>query len=226
LQEQAVAADAGAAAGMGGLAGLDMEGLDMAKMMEMMKDPETMKAMEQMGDQFAGAMDGLSKMSPEELMQQMEEAMKMLTDGDMVEALLGNKNDILKELESAGTVPPEELAKFKADPAYFELKMRESFSQMEDIFKDPEMMKTMTDAMSGMQEMMGDPDALASLMGEALADDDKIEEARLELLRGDNPALSAMFDNAEMQEILKDPIKFRDQVKEGQKGMMGMGDEL
>jgi hypothetical protein len=77
-----------------------------------------------------------------------------------------------------------------------------------------------------MQELMGDPDALASLMGEALADDDKIEEARLELLRGDNPALSAMFDNAEMQEILKDPIKFRDQVKEGQKGMMGMGDEL
>jgi hypothetical protein len=104
LQEQAVAADAVAVAGMGGLVGLDMEGLYMEKIMEMMKDPETMKAMEQMGDQFVAAMDGLSKMSPEELMQQMEEAMKMLTDGDMVEALLGNKNEILKELESADTV--------------------------------------------------------------------------------------------------------------------------
>jgi hypothetical protein len=53
----------------------------------------------------------------------------------------------------------------------------------------------------------------------------ELEEARLELLRGDKLALSAVFENAEMQEILKDPIKFQDQVKEGQKGMMGMGDE-
>jgi hypothetical protein len=53
----------------------------------------------------------------------------------------------------------------------------------------------------------------------------ELEEARLELLRGDKLALSAVFENAEMQEILKDPIKFQDQVKEAQKGMMGMGDE-
>jgi hypothetical protein len=53
----------------------------------------------------------------------------------------------------------------------------------------------------------------------------ELEEARLELLGGEHPALSAVFENAEMQEILKDPIKFQDQVKEGQKGMMGMGDE-
>jgi hypothetical protein len=206
-----------------------MEGMDMAKMQEMwaeaLNDPETMKAFEQMGDQFGSAMEGLSKMTPEQLQKQMEDAMKMLTDGDMVDTIVKNKDEILQQLELAGTVPPEELAKFKADPAYFELKMRESFGQMKDIFEDPDMLKTMTEAMGGMQELMNNPNMLTELLGSELASDDKIEEARLELLNGENPALKGMFDTDEMQAILKDPVKFRDTVKEGQQDMMGMGDK-
>jgi hypothetical protein len=232
LQEQAAggagggdeAADA-LSSMMGGMGG--MEGMDMAKMQEMwaeaLNDPETMKAFEQMGDQFGSAMEGLSKMSPEQLQAQMEDAMRMLTDGDMVDTIIKNKEEILQQLELAGTVPPEELAKFKADPEYFELKMRESFGQMKEIFEDPEMLKTMTEAMGGMQELMDNPNMLTELMGSELASDEKIEEARLELLNGENPALTGMFDTDEMQAILKDPVKFREIVKEGQQDMMGMG---
>jgi hypothetical protein len=225
LQEQA----AGGGEAGGAMAGMEgLEGFDMAKMQDMwaeaLKDPEAMKAFEQMGDQFGSAMEGLSKMTPEELQKQMEDAMKMLTDGDMVDTIVQNKDEILQQLELAGTVPPEELAKFKADPAYFELKMRESFDQMKDIFEDPEMMKTMTEAMGGMQELMNNPNMLSELLGSELASDEKIEEARLELLSGDNEVLKGMFDTEEMQAILKDPVKFRETVKEGQEGMMGVGD--
>lgn len=228
LQEQATEGSAAAAAGgLGALGGLDMGDMDLAKMQEMMaeamNDPETMKAFEEMGDQFGSAMEGLASMSPEALAQQMEDAMKMLTDDSLVDSILENKAEVLKQIEESGTVPPEELARFKSDPAYFELKMRESFDQMKDIFDDPEMMKSMTDAMSGMQDMMGDPDMMKNMLGD-FTSDEKIEEARLELLSGDNPTLTAMFDTPEMQGILKDPKKFRDTVKEGQQGMMG--DEL
>jgi hypothetical protein len=233
LQEQAAGGGGGGDATGDALSnmmgGAGMGGMDMAKMQDMwaeaLNDPETMKAFEQMGDQFGAAMEGLSKMSPEQLQQQMEDAMKMLTDGDMVDTIVKNKEEILQQLELAGTVPPEELAKFKADPEYFELKMRESFGQMKDIFEDPEMLKTMTEAMGGMQELLDNPNMLTELMGSELASDEKIEEARLELLSGENPALTGMFDTDEMQAILKDPVKFREIVKEGQQDMMGMGEK-
>jgi hypothetical protein len=232
LQEQAAGGGGDQAAGdalSNMMKGGGMEGMDMAKMQDMwteaLNDPETMKAFESMGDEFGAAMEGLSKMTPEQLQQQMEDAMKMLTDGDMVDTIVKNKEEILQQLELAGTVGPEELAKFKSDPEYFELKMRESFGQMKDIFDDPEMLKTMTEAMSGMQELMDNPNMLTELMGSELASDEKIEEARLELLNGENPALTGMFDTEEMQAILKDPVKFREIVKEGQQDMMGMGEK-
>ena len=227
MQEQAAGGADGGLGGMADMAGMaDMMGLggmDMAKIAEAMNDPETLKAFEQMGGQMAEAMKGLSKMTPEELTKQMEEAMKMLTQDDLVDSILENRDEVLKQVEESGTVPPEELAKFKADPAYFELKMRESFEQMQGLFEDPDMMKTMAEAMSGMQDMMNDPNMLTEMLGD-FTSDEKIEEARLELLSGQNPALTAMFDSEEMQAILKDSKKFRETVKEGQEGMMG--DEL
>ena len=191
-------------------------------------DPEIQKYLEQIGSQFGNAMEQLAKMSPEDLEKQMSEAMKMLTEDSMVNNVLDQRDEILKTLETAGSVPPEELAKFKADPEYFELKMRESFEQMKGMFSDPEMMKSMAEAMSGMSELFG---AQNELMGDLqkLASsgdlsDDKIEEARLTLLQSDhadNPLLAEMMKSDEMVDLLRDPVAWKKSVKEGLKGMGG-----
>ena len=186
-----------------------------------LNDPETQKYLETMGEQFGAALEQLAHMTPEEMQKQMADAMQMLADDSMVDNVIQQKDEILASLEASGTVPPEELARFKKDPAYFELKMRESFDQMKGLMTDPEYLKSMTEAMSGMQEMMGSEDGLlgglSALMGGDL-DDTQIEEARLELLSGkfnDNPMLKEMLESAEMKELLADPIKWRSSVKEG-----------
>jgi hypothetical protein len=216
--------------GLGGLGGLDedalakmFDGVDMAQMQEMWKnalnDPETMKQMEMMGEKFGEAMEELAKMSPEELQKQMADAMAMLTDGDMADTILAKKDEVLASLEQTGMVSAEELAKFKADPEYFELKMRESFSQMKDIFTDPEMIKGAMDMLTGPSQ--GSLDQMGKLFSEALDTDEKIEEARLEVLSNpevlNNPMLAHMFQTDEFKEIINDPKKWRESIKEGQK---------
>ena len=234
LQDQAVASDGdGGLAGMMGGAGGDMgdlakmfEGVDMEQMQELWKnalnDPETMKQMESMGAKMGEAMEELAKMTPEQMQQQMQEAMEMLTTGDMADSILEKKDEVLASLEASGMVSAEELAKFKADPAYFELKMRESFGQMKEVFSDPQMIKGAMDMMKGggaggadmMQEM-------AKAFSEGLDTDEKIEEARLEILSNPelstNPMLKQMFAADEFKEVLYDADKWRESVKEGQK---------
>ena len=227
MQEQAKQAQEGG----DGLAGLGDLNLDSLKKMmdDAMKDPETRKMMDQMGDQFGAALEQLSKMSPEEIQQQMQDAFKMMSEGSMVDDILEKREEVLKQLEESKTVPAEELAKFKADPEYFELRMRESFDQMKDLFGDPDMVKTMTDAMGGMKNLMDSGGALMKelndvLSGGDLEDDEKIEEARLKLLNGDfsdNPFLKEMMDNDEMKALLKDKKKWAESVKEGMSGLLG-----
>lgn len=227
MQEQAKQAQDGGDI-MAGLGDMNMESL--TKMMdEAMKDPETKKLMDQMGDQFGTALEQLSKMTPEEIEQQMKDAFKMMSDGSMVDDIVGKREEILQQLEEGGTVPAEELAKFRADPEYFELRMRESFDQMKNMMGDPDMLKTMTDAMGGMKDLMDSGGTLMTelndlLTGGELQDDDKIEEARLKLLKGDfsdNPFLKEMMNNAEMQELLRDKDKWAKNVKEGMAGLGG-----
>eukprot|EP00523_Entomoneis_sp_CCMP467_P005484 CAMPEP_0168744244 /NCGR_PEP_ID=MMETSP0724-20121128/13991_1 /TAXON_ID=265536 /ORGANISM="Amphiprora sp., Strain CCMP467" /LENGTH=282 /DNA_ID=CAMNT_0008791897 /DNA_START=127 /DNA_END=975 /DNA_ORIENTATION=+ len=239
LQEQAKqqAAAAGAGAGVGAAGGMpDLSaGLgDMQKMLEdAMKDPEAREYLEKMGHNFEDAMGKLSKMSPEEMKKSMGDAMASLTDSTVVDAIVGQREEVLKQLEMTKAVPAEELAKMKVDPAYFELKMRESFGQIKDMFDKPEMAEMMTQAMQGMTEMFS---ASGELMQEIeklvssgeLTDDTKIEEARLQLLTGDfenNPLLKEMLQKQEMLDIVKDPVKFRQGVKQGQQalGLGGLG---
>lgn len=218
LQKEAAATQDAAgdpAAMLESLLGGGAGGADLGKMQEMfadaLKDPETMKQMEQMGEQFTAAMDQLSKLSPEELEQQMQAALSMLTEPEMVDTVIDQRDAILKQLEAAKTVPAEELAKMKADPQYFELKMRESFDQMKDILADPSYLKLATEAMGAMKG------GIKGLLGESLADlnsDEKIEEARLQLLKDDNP-LTKMFDDPEMKALLNDPLKWKETVKQG-----------
>jgi hypothetical protein len=211
----------------------NLENMDMDELRSMfadaLQDPETQQYLEQMGQQFGAAIEQLSQMSPEQLEQQMQEAMKLLTQGDMVETVIQQREEIIKSLEASGGVPPEELARYKSDPAYFELKMRESFDQMKGLLTDPEYVKTMSEAMGGMKELLsaegGLFNELEALMGSGdLTDDSKIEKARLELLSGkfdDNKLLKDMIDTDEMQALLNNPKKWRDSVKEGSRNLVG-----
>jgi dGTP triphosphohydrolase len=219
--------------------GFGMEGMDMAAIQKMMqgadmdqlqklwtealKDPAAMKQMEAMGGKFTEAIEEMAKMTPEQLMSQMQEAMQMLTDDSMADKIVQQKDEVLKSLEQSGMVTPEELARFKTDPAYFESKMRESFNQMKGIFSDPEAIKSAMNAMaSGGEGMMTE---MAKMFSEGLDSDEKIEEARLEVLKNpelmDNPMLKPMFDTPEFKELIKDPKKWRESIKEGQKAFAG-----
>merc|ERR1712127_933888 len=158
-----------------------------------------------------------------------EEAMSMLTSMDMQQNLLGQKEEVLSMMEAQGTATPEEIAEYRADPAKFEAEMSKAFSQMQEMFSDPEAMETVVQMVKGFGNIMKDPAAAMSKLGgvlqDALADDDKIEEARLQLLNdpsvAGNPAVSEMFGTDEMKEILNDPDRWRESVKEGQRMLTG-----
>ena len=179
-----------------------------------------------------GAMDELLNMDGDQLKAQMEEAMSLLTSPDMQQNILGQKEEVLKMMEAQGTATPEEIAEYRANPAKFEAEMSKAFGQMQEIFSDPKAMDQVVQMMKGFGEIMKDPAAAMSKLGgvlqDALADDDKIEEARLQLLNdpsvAGNKAVSDMFGTEEMKEILNDPIKWRKSVKEGQKMLMGDGE--
>jgi len=195
---------------------------------EMAKLQQMYGAGEGMDKQMEEAMELLMQMSPEEMEKQMQAAMEMMTNGDMMETMMQSSEEILKTLEETQAVPPEELARFRADPEYFREKMGETFDQMKDMFNDPEVMKVAQESMGKMTQFLKNPDMLNDLMKELGADfssDEQIEKARLELLSGseDLPAiLKEQFDSAEMQALLLDPKKWRDSVKEGA-GMLGGG---
>ena len=108
-------------------------------------------------------------------------------------------------------------------------------SEMRKVFSDPSAMAEIATMMSGIGEMLADPEkmqeALMDIAAEledwetALSDDEKIEEARQQLLKdpdlAENPALASVFDTKEMREIINDPKKWRKQVKEGQEMLKG-----
>lgn len=228
-QKQAQGGDAAAAGGAKGLGGLDVESLQ--KLWgDAMNDPEAMANMQQYGDMFSGALEKMMQMSPDELQQQLSDAMKLMTDGDIVDTVLQQRESVLQTLESTGTVSKEELERYRTDPAYFELKMRESFGQMKDIFSNPEYISKAADAMKNMKGLIEDPEKLAdltkSLGGGDWTSDEKLEEARLQFLSGQLsgiPGLDEIFKSDEMQEILKDPVKWKETVKDGLEDLLNLG---
>jgi hypothetical protein len=96
---------------------------------------------------------------------------------------------------------------------------------------DPESLNAALSMMSGMMDMLGDPESamkkLADTYSNELNDDAKIEEARLQLLANpemaENPMLASLFGDEDMKDILNDPIKWRNQVKKGQEMLLGGG---
>lgn len=225
LNEQAK--NAASAGGMG-----DMDSL----MKQMGLDPAEMKKLaDEMGSMDIPNMDEVMKMmaemSPEELAKQMQDAMELLGGDDMMANMIGQQDEILKMLEETGAVDGEELAKFKADPEYFEQKMKESMDQMKNMLSNPEMMAQAAEGMKAAQDLYDNPDAMNDMMQGFLKDlsDEDIESVRTMLIGGgDNDPmmkelLGAMGSSAELDEALQDPIKWRKTVKEGLGFLGGQG---
>jgi len=237
--ENKVGAAVSVGGGMEGMLGdLDLSDMDLGALMkdmdpsalqelvkEGMKDPQV----QEMFSGMQGAMDDLLAMDTEQLKAQMEEAMSMLTSMDIQENILGQKEEVLAMMEAQGTASAEDIAEYRADPAKFEADMSKAFGQMKELFNDPEAMDEVVQMMKGFGNIMKDPAAAMSKLGgvlqDGLADDDKIEEARLQLLNdpsvAGNKAVSDMFGTEEMQDILNDPEKWKKSVKEGQKMLLG-----
>ena len=220
-------------------------GLDSANLMDQLgaMDPNEMKklyeeamndpATKQMMDQYGDAFEQLSKMNPDELKRQISDNLAKLASPDILDMVLESKDEVLDSLLEQGLVTQEQYLEYKADPELFQKTMADSFAEMGKILNDPESLNAALDMMTGMSGLLSNPGDSLKSISEAfdaeLGSDDKIEEARLQLLSNPsaagNPALAALFDNDDMKVILHDPVKFREQVKKGQEMIRGMGGE-
>lgn len=118
------AAGAGGAGGGGDpMAGLNLDalkGMDadaLSKMMEQaMADPALKEQMNTMQAGMADAMEQLSSMSPEDLQKQMMEGLAQLTSGDIMDTVMGQKDEVLETLAAQGMVPKEKLEEYRNNP--------------------------------------------------------------------------------------------------------------
>jgi len=217
------------AAGTGGMGDMD------ALMKQMGVNPEDMaKWADDSGmmdlPQMDEVMKMMAEMSPEEMAKQMQDAMDLFGGDDMMANMIGQQDEILKVLEETGAVDAEELAKFKADPEYFEQKMKESMDQMKDMMADPAMMAQAAEGMKAAQDLYQNPDAINDMMAEMMKDlsDEDIESVRQMFIGGGDgdPMMKELLGSiniAELEEVLQDPIKWRQTVKEGLGVLGGQG---
>jgi hypothetical protein len=212
------------------LAGMDPN--EMMKMMqESMNDPATREYIESLGAGMGDAMKELANMDPETMKKQLQDNLAQMASPDILDSVLQNKDEVLESLLENGLVTPEQVEEFKANPALFEESMSTAFSEMSNILSDPKALDAALEMMSGMANILENPSAAMESISKAfdaeLGDDDKIEEARLQLLAdpnaAGNPGLAALFENEDMLSVLQDPVKFREQVKKGQEMIKGMG---
>lgn len=180
-----------------------------------MKDPQMQQLMKDLDiGEVQSVMDELSKLTPEKLAAQMEEAMNMMTSDDYLETAMKNKDQVLDQLEASGLISDEDLQAFRDDPEKLKTTMQDAMSQMMDVFTNP----------GKLEEAQKEINEGLSQMFEGLSDSDKIEEARLQLLS--NPdlikdsGLGDLFGTDEMKALLQDPEKWKQNVEEGKKMML------
>jgi len=163
----------------------------------------------------------MADMTPEELAKQMQDAMDLFSGEDMMANMLGNQDEILAMLEETGAVDAEELAKFKADPEYFEQKMKESMEQMREMMADPELLANAAQGMKAAQDLYNNPGAMNDMMADIMKElsDEDIEEVRQMFVGGSaDPMMKELLgsiDTKELDGILNDPVEWRKAVKEG-----------
>ena len=213
------------------LANLDPD--EMMKMIqESMNDPATMEYLNQFGEGMGDVLDQLSKMNPDELMQQMQENIAQMSSPEILNSVLEQKDEVLASLLEQGLITAEQAADYEKNPEKFQEEMASAFNQMNELLSDPAALEAAMGMMTGMSDLLTNPEGamgkMAEALNDALGDDEKIEEARLQLLAdpgaAGNPALASLFQSEDMLDILSDPIKFREEVKKGKEMMTGMGD--
>jgi len=201
---------------------------------EALDDPATMKYMEQMNENMGSVLDQLSHLSPKQIQEQIAQGLQQITEPSVLENILQQQDLVLSTLVQQGLVTPEKAAEYKKHPELFEQEIASAFDQMKQIFADPDALNAAMQMMKGFGDVMkgGDTtDVLKKLtksvvdtVSDALEDDDTIEKARLQLLQNPaaagNPALASLLKDPEMQSILNDPVKWREQVKKGQEMLM------
>lgn len=204
---------------------------------EALQDPATMQYMEQMNQNMGSVLEQLSNLSPQQIQEQITQGLQQITEPSVLENILEQKEVVLSTLVQQGLVTPEKAAEYKKHPELFETEIASAFDQMKQIFSDPDALSTAMQMMRGLGDVMnGDPtDVLKKLtksvvesVSDVLDDDDTIEQARLQLLQdpasAGNPALASLLKDAEMQSILRDPVKWREQVKKGQQMLLADDD--
>merc|ERR1711862_126062 len=190
------------------------------------------KLMKEANTDVEGALEELKKLTPDQFASQMGRKLCFLTSGDMLEKVLDNKDAVIENLKASGLIDEKTLEEMTNNPEKIEADMKAAFGQMKDMVSDPEAMKRVTDIAQGITDVLKNPDKLVDAMNSMsgydevfkdLEDDDKIEEARLQLLNdpelAGNPILKSVYESEEMKAILKDPVKWRETVKKGQ-GML------
>jgi uncharacterized protein (UPF0335 family) len=212
----------------------DLSKMDPSKMQEYiseaMKNPEMMDMLGNMGAGMEQALEDLAKMTPDEMAAQMKEAMDLIGGDDYLEEAMKDPDTLIQTLEASGMVTAEQLEEFKSNPEKLKEEMKEAMSQLKSLFNDPETIASASEIAKSLTSIMSDPEKMqeavkgyATQLENDLGDDDKIEEARLQLLADPSLAggaeMAALFQGEEMQAILKDPEKWKAAVQQG-KGML------
>eukprot|EP01083_Nonionella_stella_P266182 900794_1 len=128
----------------------------------------------------------LASMNPDELMAQITENLSQMASPDTLDSVLEKQDEVLESLLMQGLITEEQMVEFQNDPAKFKEQMSQAFEQMNQILSDPDALSSAMQMMSGMADVMANPEGAMQKLAEAftseLGDDDKIEEARLQLL--------------------------------------------
>jgi len=189
---------------------------DLADMMAGLGDYDLQSLMAGLGDMDSSLVEMMNihmKMlqNPEKVADTMAGVLGSLQSSEeFVDAIVGQKDAVLDQLTSSGLLTPEQIEQYRNDPNKFGEDMKESFSKMQELFTNPDIMRQSQEFSQMMMEVYKKFD-LESLF----TDEEKSEEARLALLDPSNP-LSAMFaESKEMREILQDPLKWKAALIEG-----------
>lgn len=205
---------------------------ELMKMVEAsMNDPATKEYLDKMGASMDDVMQQLMNMDPEVIASTIKENIAAMTSPETFQNILEQQDEVLKSLLMQGLITEEQMIEYQNDPAKFQEQMATAFEEMNKLLSDPDSLNAAMNMMSGMMNMLSDPEAamktIAETYSDALSDDAQIEEARLQLLQNPemagNPMLSSLFGDEDMLEILSDPIKWRQQVKKGQEMLLGGG---
>merc|ERR1719491_2219219 len=87
----------------------NMDHNELMKMIqETMNDPKMMEYVDGLSAGMGDAMEQLSKMSPEEIQQQMEQNLKAMASPDMLNSVLEQKDEVLSSLLEQGLITQEQ----------------------------------------------------------------------------------------------------------------------